>query len=121
MSDTPRTDEAENNSMCWVTADFARTLERENFENQTRVEIYKLMVADFQKEVAAIQKRAEKAESELAALRGRLMEPVAWMYQERDGKPFASTNAPDSFDKNELSENEVTVTPLYAVAMKDGK
>lgn len=61
MSDTPRTDEAENNSMCWVTADFARTLERENFENQTRVEIYKLMVEDFKKEVAALQKRASES------------------------------------------------------------
>lgn len=39
--------------------------------------------------------------------------PVAWMYQERDGRPFASMNPPNSFDKNELSENEVTVTPLY--------
>lgn len=40
-------------------------------------------------------------------------EPVAWMYQERDGKPFVSTSPPSSFAPNELSENEVSIFPLY--------
>lgn len=39
--------------------------------------------------------------------------PVAWMYQEGNGKPFASINPPSSFGPNELSENEVSVTRLY--------
>lgn len=43
------------------------------------------------------------------------LEPVAWMYQERKGKPFASTVPPESQDPIQLSENEVTVTDLYAI------
>lgn len=43
------------------------------------------------------------------------LEPVAWMYQERKGKPFASTVPPESQDPIQLSENEVTVTALYAI------
>lgn len=38
----------------------------------------------------------------------------AWEYSQAGGKPFVSINGPESFSPNELSENEVTVTPLYA-------
>lgn len=43
---------------------------------------------------------------------GRSNEPAAWMYSEKGGKGWASTNPPSSFSKHELSENEVTVRPL---------
>ena len=67
-SNTPRTDEAENNSMCWVTAEFARQLEIESFENETRALYWKEMFFDCQKQLMqmiaekeAIQQRASES------------------------------------------------------------
>ena len=45
-------------------------------------------------------------------------EPVAWLYQEGNGKPHASTNPPSSFSSAELSENEVSVFALYLAQEK---
>jgi hypothetical protein len=63
----------------------------------------------------AVRKGSQKVVNDaIAALTAQQsQEPVAWMYQGGDSKPFASMNHPASFDKNELSENEVAVTPLY--------
>ena len=50
------------------------------------------------------------------------IEPVAWRYQERDGKPFFSAVDPKSHDPQDLADAEVVVTPLYgasALAAKD--
>lgn len=64
-----------------------------------------------------IRERAETAERERkAALAAMAMkEPVAWLYSEKGGKPWASTIGPESFRPNELSENEVTVEKLYTL------
>lgn len=74
-SNTPRTDEAENNSMCWVTAEFARQLEIENFENETRVLYWKEMFFDCQKLLIdmtadrdAVQQRASESMENARAL-----------------------------------------------------
>ena len=74
-SNTPRTDEAENNSMGWVTAEFARQLEIENFENETRVSYWKKMFFDCQKLLIdmtadrdAVQQRASKSMDNARAL-----------------------------------------------------
>ncbi len=52
----------------------------------------------------------------LAALRAQAdqqAQPVAWLYSEKGGKPLVSTIPPSCYEPNELSEHEVSVTPLF--------